>query len=644
MRATQAVAVTLFVFAARASVAGQMGADARPAEYDVAIARNVMVPMRDGVRLATDVYLPTRAGVIVNQKFPTLLARTPYGKNGSETQATFLAKRGYSVVVQDVRGRFDSEGTFYIYLNEAKDGYDAVEWAAAQKWSTGDVGTWGSSYLAGTQSALAVERPPHLKSMLVIVGTSNYHEDGAGRGGAMYLLHNVAYDFALSSTGKEAANDVAIKTALDTGLKKNLAQWLKAYPYGPNGSPFSIAPSYEKWFQDWMQHPDYDEYWQQNGYTFEKYFDKYPDIPIYFIGGWYDIFLRGTLTSYTSLSKLHKSPTKMLVGPWVHGVGPRASGDVDFGPTAAVDIQNETLRWFDAVLQGRKNGVQSEPPVKIFTMGGGTGERTTGGFMTHGGRWTSVPKWPVAEATPRSYYLHPDGALSEAPPGAAAQPTVYTFDPRNPVPTIGGQIDSGKDLAPNGPFDQRCSPRVFGCTDELPLSARPDVRVFQTPALDRDVEVTGPMSVTLYVSSDARDTDFTAKLVDVYPPTKDYPAGYAMNVADRIVRVRYSKSTEKAELLKPGEVREVTIDLLGTSNVFARGHRIRLDISSSNFPFFDVNPNTGERIGSHTRMQPATNTVFHDREHASRIVLPVVSPTSTPRTTTDDGAAQGQTK
>jgi putative CocE/NonD family hydrolase len=256
-------------------------------------------------------------------------------------------------------------------------------------------------------------------------------------------------------------------------------------------------------------------------------------------------------------------------------------------------------------------------------MGGGEGTRTENGSMEDGGRWLATTAWPPPEVSIHAYYLHGDGSLSEQQPGSEAAST-YSFDPRNPVPTIGGQIDSGKDLSPAGPRDQSCHVRIFGCDNDLPLASRRDVLVFQTPPLASDLEIAGPVSVDLWISSSASDTDFTAKLVDVAPPNRDYPSGYAMNLADRIIRVGSGDYATARTLLKTGEIRKVTIDLVGVANRFRTGHRIRVDISSSNFPFFDVNPNTGERPGNETHEVTALNTLYHDRERPSHINLPVM--------------------
>ncbi len=553
------------------------------------------------------------------------------------------AEHGYAVVIQDVRGRYGSEGPFYIYVDEGRDGYDAVEWAAAQPWSNGDVGTYGGSYSAATQMALVVEAPPHLKAMYMQVGTANYWEDGAGSGGAFYLLHNLDYALYLASRGKEADANPAVQWALDYRTTDGqppgqLGDWLRRFPFAPNASPLESAPSYRRWFQDWVDHPDYDGYWKQNGLTFERSYDRIPDVPIYLLGGWYDIFLRGTLANFAGLSARHTSPTKLMVGPWQHGMGPRATGDADFGASAALDTARERLRWFDQVLGGEDTGILDEPPVELFVMGGGDEDTDPQGRHRHGGTWATTSTWPPPRSTNRSLYLQAGGALGSRPPGTTVDPTIYTYDPTDPVPTIGGKIAAGRRLVPPGPFDQRCAEgEVFGCTDDLPLSSRPDVRVFQTAPLDKAVVVMGPVSVKLWVSSSARDTDFTAKLVDVHPPSEDYPFGYDMLLADRIVRARYRNSLERAEPLHPDQVYEITIDLLGTANRFQPGHRIRLDISSSNFPFFDVNPNTGEPASRQTTMETAVNTIFHDAARPSHLVLPIVEG---PDTTSEGQVAQ----
>ncbi len=608
---------------------GNAQTDVRNPSYDVATAVNVMVPMRDGVKLATDVYMPAHGGQLAPGRFPVLVSRTPYGKvgvtapAGSNEIARYFAQRGYVVVVQDCRGRYNSEGTFYIDVNEGRDGYDTVEWAARQAWSNGKVGTYGASYLAQAQNALAVLRPPHLAAMFVEVGTSNYYQEGAYRGGAFCLLHNLVYPMILTSTSPEAQKDTVLKDAMLEMLHEQIGNWLRAYPFRPNASPLLLDPIYQRWFQDFVDHSFFDDYWKQNGFNFEFDYDKYPDIPIYFISGWYDLFERGTLHNYMGLATRHKSPTKLLMGPWVHGIGPRVAGGVDFGADAEVNLTAEQLRWFDQVLKDQNTGIVQEPRVRYFTMGGGDGFRDAKGHMQNGGEWTAASAWPPPGASTHAFFLHADGSLSEQPPGDEP-PSIYVFDPRHPVPTIGGQIDSGKDLSPDGPRDQRCDLKIFGCEDNLPLFARRDVLVFQTPPLASDLTIAGPVTVDLWISSSAPETDFTAKLVDVAPPNRDYPEGFAMNLEDRIIRVRSWNDTSPPRVLMPLSARKVTIDLVGVANRFRTGHRVRVDISSSNFPFFDVNPNTGERSGYSTHETTADQVVYHDREHPSHINLPVM--------------------
>jgi putative CocE/NonD family hydrolase len=329
--------------------------------------------------------------------------------------------------------------------------------------------------------------------------------------------------------------------------------------------------------------------------------------------------------NYVELSKNKKSLQRLTIGPWTHGGQAQSySGIAEFGPDAAIDLNELRLRWYDRWLKGVENGVDKEAPVRIFVMGSGEPHRTAEGRLFVGGHWREEREWPLARAVDTPYYLHADGTLSTTKPDAA-QPTTYRFDPLNPVPTIGGNVSSEGVLMPRGAQDQRCRPDHWLCHDSMPLSARPDVVVFQTPPLDRDMEVTGRLIVKLWGASDGPDTDFTAKLIDVYPPNPDYPAGVDLNVADSIVRARYGQSLKTAKMLTPGKPEEFTIEMYPTSLVFRRGHRIRLDISSSNFPRFDVNPNTGEPLGQQRRWRVAENSIYHDGQHASHIVLPVVA-------------------
>ena len=626
--------------------AASMAAPAVPlGRYEVVQMRDVMVPMRDGVRMATDIYLPAQGGRPLPGPFPVLLSRTPYGKAGTGGVATarLMASHGYADVIQDVRGRFASEGRFYLKTSEGRDGYDTVEWIAQQPWSNGKVGSYGGSYLAETQTSMAVLRPPHLAAMFILVSSANYYEDGAYAGGAFALLHNVDYAMSLASTSPEAAailarqqpsvvpnyqdwadNFTGTETAIGRQFKDHLLAWVRAYPFRPNASPLLQFPTYQGWLQDFADHPYMDDYWKQNGFMVEGHYADIPDIPIHFVTGWYDLFFRGSLVNYMGAAKAHRSLTQLVVGPWVHGVGPDFAGDVNFGREAAVDLNQLQLDWFDHVLQGKQTGVLEAPPVRMFVMGGGTDRKGEGGRLEHGGRWVGVKAWPPPESTARPYFFHADGSLSEsAPPAGGAEFTEFAYDPAHPVPTIGGKIDSGHQLFAWGPQNQSCAGAIDGCPDVMPLSARRDVLVFQSSPLAAPLEIAGPVQVELWISSSAPDTDFTAKLIDIIPPNTDYPDGYAMNLADRITRVRSDGDRTRSRLLTPGEVRKVTIDLIAAGNHLADGHRIRVDISSSNYPFFDANPNTGERMGHETHRQVALNRVHHTPQRPSRILLPV---------------------
>jgi putative CocE/NonD family hydrolase len=592
---------------------------------EVKVLRDVMVPMRDGVRLAMDIHLPATDGKVTTGAFPTILIRTPYGKDKADTH---FARRGYATVVQDVRGRYKSEGDFYIYMNESSDGLDTIEWVARQPWCNGKIGTYGTSYKAAAELALAVHRPPQLKTMFIGVCFSDYIEEGAGRGGAFGLLHNLAYVLRLASTGKEAQNDAAAAAALaEAYADENLAQWLYAAPLKAN-SPLQWAPSYQRWYNDWRVHPPNDDYWRQVGYNFEEYYSQYPDIPVYIVSGWYDLFKGGSIRNFQGLWRKNAN-TKLLMGPWTHGYNHtrKYAGDVNFGPNAQLveSMETEVDRWFDQFLKGENTGILREPPVRYFLIRPPEKTvKTSEGRLQSGGVWKTSETWPPKGFENQKFYLHSDGALQRAICKTKA-PSRFQYDPRNPVPSIGGDIVTGRQIVPRGPRNQVPGVDTFAARNQLPLSSRRDVLSFETAVLERDIEVTGAVSVSLWVSSDARDTDFTAKLIDVYPPSKGYPGGYAMNLEDGILRMRYRNRRGPERLLKPGKIYHITIDLLNISNVFRKGHKIRLDISSSNFPVYDVNPNTGEAIGQHTHMVTAINTVYHSGRHRSCLILPVRS-------------------
>jgi putative CocE/NonD family hydrolase len=595
--------------------------------YGVVLSHDVMVPMRDGVRLATDIHRPALNGVPALGKFPVILERTPYGKDGGPSGAQwaqYFVSRGYIFTAQDVRGRYASEGNWRPHRDDVSDGYDTVKWIGEQPWCDGNIGTVGTSYPGGTQHALAISNPPYLKAMIPVDAMSDYGRYGIRHNGAFELRWmNWIFNIGLPE-GAHPARDPAVRQAL-TQLGKQVREYAKALPLRPGMTPLRLAPDYEAWLVEAMSHGDYDDYWKNMGASVIDHVAEYKDIPVYLVGGWYDSWdLQTANLNYVALSKAKKGPIRLIMGPWTHG-GQTLShaGEAEFGPDAALDFAAFHLRWFNRWLKGIDNGVDRDAPVRIFVMGGGDGYKTSEGRVFVGGHWRDEQEWPLARAATTPYYLQADGGLSIDVPHDSP-PTHYLFDPHHPVPTLGGNISSNGDLMFAGAADQRCRTDFWVCEDARPLSARNDVLVFQTPPLDRDMEVTGRLIVKLWASSSAPDTDFTAKLVDVYPASADFPAGVDLNVADSIVRARYRDSLERAALMKTSEVYAFSIEMYPTSLVFRRGHRIRLDISSSNFPRFDVNPNTGEPLNNNRRWAVADNAVYHDPQHPSRIELPII--------------------
>jgi len=548
----------------------------------------VPAKMRDGVVLRADIYRPKAEG-----RFPVLLTRTPYDKREEAQFANLAAARGYVVIAQDVRGRYASEGEWYPFKHESQDGYDTVEWAAALPYSNGKVGMYGGSYVGATQMLAAIASPPHLAGIQPVVTASNYHENWTYQGGAFEQWFDQSWTTILA------------ENTLDRRVARNSSapRWkmklpLTEYPLLDLGTAQGLADYY----LEWLAHPNYDDYWKQ--WSIEENFARI-QVPALHVAAWYDIFQDGTLRNYLGIkahggSEAARNGQRLMVVVGGHaGAGP-VIGDVDFGKESAFDDYDTVLRWYDFLLKGIDNGIGSEKPVKLFVMGKNT--------------WREESAWPLERAQEVRYYLHAakranslsgDGALSTALP--AEEPAdKYVYDPADPVPTRGGPLCCDAAGEPPGAFDQR------------PAENREDVLVYTTPAFEQDTEVTGPMRLELYASSSAVDTDFTGKLVDVSPD------GYARNLTEGILRARYRGSREKPELMNPGQVYKLTISLWSTSNVFLAGHRLRLEVSSSNFPRFDRNLNTGEAQGNSASFMKATNTVYHDRAHPSALVLPVV--------------------
>jgi uncharacterized protein len=570
-----------------------LSAIATAATCDVPIDLNVEIKMRDGVVLRADVYHPREPG-----KHPVILSRTPYNRAVLQAAGCQTAARGYIAVIQDVRGRYGSDGTWYPGRDDPQDGYDTVEWAAALPNSNGKVVMSGGSYLGMTQMFAAVMQPPHLAGIIPVATPADLRTGSVYSSGGAF--QQMIAETWISLTAIEAANrKYLLNWALFNPAKQGADLPLSSFAALRDGG--TSTEDLAGFFLDWLRHPSNDNFWK--AWNFEEQAAKI-QVPAYHIGGWYDLFTNGTLRNYRTL-KAHagnenaRRNQRMLMGPWRHGSLERKVGDIDFGPSAALDEADPTLRWYDYLLKGASNGLESEKPVKIFVMGKNV--------------WREEDDWPLARARSTRYYLHSsgkanslagDGTLSEAAPQAEASDH-YSYDPANPVPTRGGGI---------------CCSAVFqgGAFDQRTIEAREDVLVFSSTPFPTDVEVTGPLSVELYTSSSTVDTDFTAKLVDVWPN------GYAQNIADGLQRMRYRESSETPKLMTPGELYKITIDLAATSNVFLAGHRLRLEISSSNFPHFDRNLNTGEDQATSTRMIKAVNTIYHDRQHPSVLILPVV--------------------
>jgi putative CocE/NonD family hydrolase len=574
----------------------------------VLIDRDVPMTTRDGVVLRADVYRPEGGG-----RYPVLLSRLPYDKSLRRRpgDVDVFVEHGYVVIMQDTRGRFASDGDeYYPLVWEAQDGHDAVEWAAGLPYADGRVGTMGQSYLGATQYLLAPTRPPHLRASFPVSAAADFHQCWVYHtGGAFELGWQIPY---------------AILMARDTmarrGLAGSLLPWLEGQlaPAPTPWAPPLTAEAYGRlplmgwaerleavapYLADYLRHPaDGPPWWRID--VSRRHGEI--DVPMYHVTSWYDIFLHGGIANFTGLragamTERARSAQKLLIGPWAHlfpytSPTSTGTGDIDFGPAALIDMHELQLRWFDHWLKGIDTGLLEEPPVKIFVMGDN--------------RWRDEREWPLARTRYTPYYLRSggrantaagDGALDPGAPGDEP-PDHFVYDPADPVPTRGGNTL----ILPMGVQDQR------------PVEERDDVLVYTGAAMTEPLEVTGPLVVALHAASSAPDTDFTAKLVDVHPD------GFAQNLADGIARARYRDSRETPRLLTPGEVTPFTIDLWATSHVFRPGHRLRVEISSGNFPRFDRNLNTGGRNYDETKGVVARNAVHHSREYPSEVKITVV--------------------
>lgn len=601
-------------------------------QYDSIVERHIAVTMADGVTLYLDIYRPALNGAPVDGAWPVLLERSPYDKDklSYSTTGRYFAQRGYIYIIQDVRGRWSSEGDFEFLRNEADDGETTMQWIAEQSWCGDKVGTVGISYTTATQQALAVSNPAKLATQVLFDGPYNYFRQTMRHGGACEYGIAFQYVVFMARVGKQANADPRIKSELNK-MWASLPLYLTHQPLRQGTTPLSLVPDYEQWFFDMLTTSRFSDYWKTPDLCIEEYIDDYPDIPLLLETSWYGHHITATLWKYKQLKKRHQTPKKLIIGTWLHGgemFTQTCAGDIDFGSDAALEDNNGLrLRWVDQHLKGLDTGIEDEAPVKIFVMGGGSGKRDDAGRLMHGGRWRDEQEWPLARARNQAMYFHSNGSLDDQPSTASDSVISYDFDPKNPVPTVGGNFTNygTSGFLEGGGYDQQSGTMSGDKSPRLPLASRPDVLVFRGEPLAKGVEVTGVVSCRLWVSSSSIDTDFTVKLIDEYPPSADYPNGYALNLGDSILRMRYREGFDGEVFMEPGEIYEIELRLQATSNYFASGHRIRIDISSSNFPHFDVNPNTGEPLGLNRSTEVARQSVYMDTTRPSCVTLPIIS-------------------
>ena len=592
------LAVLMLAVASRVASGGVVTfAAASPPLNDVVLENHVPVRMRDGVTLYADVYRPVGPG-----PFPVIVGRTPYSIERYATPVyqypnsyeapLFFARRGYVFVYQDIRGRDESEGRWEPFRNDIADGYDTIEWAASQPWSNGKVAMHGVSYEGTVQWRAAMSVPPHLVTIVPSVASTSLYNDWITSNGAWRLGFNLEWG-AIRMESRSVQNS-GVYLQPDSPPSLRLADIERHLPLADIQARAGRNAAF---FQDWLAHPDFDDYWK--AIDAEEAFDRIP-IPVLNFGGWFDIFRQGTLHGYEGLrtrgkTELARHGTQLVMGPWGHWPS-RQVGELDFGPTAFVDQNALALEWFDYWLKGIDNGVGSRPPVRLFVMGAN--------------EWRYEDNYPPARArTCRLYFqsqghantAQGDGRLAGAPAARDAADD-YTYNPADPTPAAGG-----------------------GSNVHV-IEARADTLVYTSEPLAGDLEVIGPLHVILQAASDAPDTDFVARLIDVYPD------GRTVAIADGILRARYREGTSHPRLLEPGRTYALTIDLTGTAMLFAKGHQLRVHVTSSAFPAFDRNLNTAHPFGTSAEINTAHQTVHHSRRYPSYIALPVTnSAASLPR-------------
>jgi uncharacterized protein len=548
------------------------------AQYAPVVERNVAVKMRDGVTLRADVYHPKAPG-----KFPVILQRTPYNRAMPTSFGLKAASMGYVGIVQDCRGRYASDGDWYPLVHEYEDGYDSIEWAAALPYSNGKVGIFGGSYGAFTVLMAVLSHPPHLAGFVSIE---------AGPGPYEFFYRGGAFQKWLAESW--TANALALDTLERLTRKRNdVAKWSRdlpsfTFPVFDPAPARSVAP----YFFDWLEHPAYDDYWIRSAFD-----SRYAGVtaPGVHVGGWYDVFAAGPPRTFNGMRNGATTPRArdgqhLIMGPWSHGPLLSRAGDIDFGADAQFKVDDFGFEWFDYFLRDARTGLERQKPVRIYVMG----ER----------KWRDEDEWPLRRARESPFYLHSSRLLSSARPTENGAFDEYVYDPADPVPTTGGGLC--------------CGALKAGAVDQKGIEQRRDVLVFSSVPFETETEITGPVRLDLFVSSSAVDTDFVATLIDVWPN------GFSQNLTDGVQRARYRLSRERAQFLKPNELVPLTIDMLATSNVFLPGHKLRVDITSSNYPRYDRNPNTEENPAVATRFVKATNRIYHDAAHPSALVVSVV--------------------
>ncbi len=605
--------------------------------YAVKILHNRMVPMSDGIRLATDVYLPVKRG-----KWPAILVRTPYGKRFNADRGRFFASHGYVYVVQDVRGVYESEGTFNPYVNDPADGLQTAQWITRQPWFNAHEGLAleGGSYMAATAIDTALENPPDLRAAYIYIASANYHDDGGCRDGAVRLKHDVGYANALCAeiVPRRVRPGSPLRAANPFANLSPAKIWAE-----DRQTPLDIGrlSATCPWYNDWVSNENQNWYWNQPGFDHVPLLSRWPHVPTEFLGDYYGLFLGGTIIDYTAarraLRRDPRAPVALTLGPWTHGASESAmAGSGYFGPHAIVNPYLQALAWFDHYLKGIDNGVNRQPRVRYFVMGGGSGAIAPfagppnpgegGEKIDILGHWLSARRYPPPGTKVLPLFVGPRDTLSATPSGASShRPAragryVFRYNPLHPSPTLGGNFIFGQGVAPNGAQNQTCQPSILDCDgSRQALDQRADTIALRSPVLATPVTIAGHVRVTLYASSSAPDTDFTAKLLD------DYPNGTQINVASGIIDAKYRNGLAQPRRLVPGHIYKLTIDLLETGQIFEPGHRIELDISSSNFPDFNRNMDVYQNVALQTAAEAisATQTVYFGGQTPSHVDLPV---------------------